>query len=259
MREAELHGATVRALMAWDLLDQHHPEPTAFNPRYGSTDAAAALRNVVEEGVGAPAGAVEQVEVCDLPARALLDAAADADLLVLGARGSGGFAGLLAGSVARQCAQHAVVPTAIVHGDERGAGSLGIVAAVDGSDGSRAALRWAAAEAAVRDAPLVALHAWSFAPTETVAFSEAAMEHAAKASEALLDAVVDAAGIDGVAVERRSVAGHPGRVLVDASADAGLIVVGRRGRGGFLDLLLGSVATQVADHAACTVVVVPGE
>jgi nucleotide-binding universal stress UspA family protein len=49
------------------------------------------------------------------PARLLLDSARHADLLVVGSRGRGGFAGLLLGSVSQQLAQHATCPVVIVH------------------------------------------------------------------------------------------------------------------------------------------------
>jgi nucleotide-binding universal stress UspA family protein len=50
--------------------------------------------------------------------------------------------------------------------------------------------------------------------------------------------------------------GSPAQALLSASKGADLLVVGRRGHGGFLGLLLGSVATQVVNHATCPVVVV---
>ena len=61
---------------------------------------------------------------------------------------------------------------------------------------------------------------------------------------------------DGVAIEQRVVEGTAGAVLVDESHEADLLVVGSRGRGGFAQLLLGSVSQQCAHHAACPVVIV---
>jgi nucleotide-binding universal stress UspA family protein len=57
-------------------------------------------------------------------------------------------------------------------------------------------------------------------------------------------------------VSQRAVMGHPAKVLLDAAADAALLVVGSRGRGGFTGMLLGSVSQHVIARAACPVVVV---
>jgi nucleotide-binding universal stress UspA family protein len=57
----------------------------------------------------------------------------------------------------------------------------------------------------------------------------------------------------------RAVSGLPSEVLLDAAAGADMIVVGSRGAGGFKRLLLGSVSSQVSQHAHCPVVVIPAE
>jgi nucleotide-binding universal stress UspA family protein len=118
VEEARVRGARVRAVLAWTYLDQ----PTGgFDAAYGEPDARALLDEVLGEGVRDGADVdVERVVVCDLPARALLDAARGADLLVVGSRGIGGFKGLLLGSVGQQVAQHARCPIVVVPGDERG-------------------------------------------------------------------------------------------------------------------------------------------
>jgi len=143
-----------------------------------------------------------------------------------------------------------------------------IVVGVDGSDASRDALRWAAEEARLRSAPLVAVHAWSFVPAQpigdpgmlAVPAGDLAGQLGAEndAAQIGLDqAVEDALGADSdVASERRLVEGDAGEALVDASKDAQLVVVGSHGRSGFKAALLGSVSRHVVDHAACPVVVV---
>jgi nucleotide-binding universal stress UspA family protein len=74
-----------------------------------------------------------------------------------------------------------------------------------------------------------------------------------------LDAVLDAdpALLDGLEVERSVVHGAPAAVLIEAAADADELVVGTRGHGGFVGLLLGSVGQQCTHHAPCPVVIVP--
>lgn len=110
--EARLRGARLRAVHVWSYLDQ---AGEAFDPTYGEDDARQFLDAAVA-GLGPEAGGldIERTAVCDLPARGLLDSAGDADLLVVGARGMGGFRGLLLGSVSQQVAQHAPCPVVIV-------------------------------------------------------------------------------------------------------------------------------------------------
>ena len=82
-----------------------------------------------------------------------------------------------------------------------------------------------------------------------------------KARQAAEEAVSQAAGRLGTvsaSVTVQAVSGLPAQVLIDASKDADLVVVGRRGGGGFAGLMMGSVSSQVSHHAACPVVVVPG-
>ena len=146
-----------------------------------------------------------------------------------------------------------------------------IVVGVDGSPGSLAALRFALAEARLRDATLVAVHAWVFplveAPepfllelpgpqVDTLAQVTAAV--ALQSEERLVRALQEVAPeADGVEVERRVTEGNAAAVLIEASKDADLVVVGSRGLGGFSRLLLGSVSRQCVSHASCPVVVVP--
>lgn len=139
-----------------------------------------------------------------------------------------------------------------------------IVVGVDHSAGAKAALRFALAEAHVRQAALRAVHAWQFGyvGASFVAGSypdlggelDELRDAAEAALEVTLQEVVPTTG--DVEIERRVVEGAAAAVLVDESRDADLLVVGSRGLGGFSGLLLGSVSQQCAHHAACPVVIV---
>jgi nucleotide-binding universal stress UspA family protein len=253
--EAEQHGAIVRAVMAWNYLDQHHPDPTLELDRsHGEAAAAEALRTAVA-GVPSPRP-IEQRVVCDLPGRALLDAGEDADLLVVGARGAGGFRDLLLGSVSERVVEHAHLPVAVVRqGAERPA-SGPVVVGVDGSMASVEALRWAAAEARARRAALEVVHVWQVPscgapPVPSVLTS---IEEAARRTldEALTDPALDGGDVGG-----HLACGGPARRLMDVARDASLLVVGTRGRGALGRIVLGSTSRQLAHHAPCPLVVVP--
>ena len=143
-----------------------------------------------------------------------------------------------------------------------------IVVGIDGSDASREALRWAAEEARLRSAPLVAVYAWSFIPPQTIGdpgllavpagdFPGQLEAEREAASGALEAAVADAlAAAPGIGVDQRLVEGDPGDALVKESESAQLVVVGSHGRSGIQAALLGSVSRHVTTHAACPVVVV---
>lgn len=264
--EAEVRGAQLVAVLAWDLFDQHHVDGSQrFDPDYDDGKADAALAHMVEEALGAEAaGGVERRTVCDLPAAGLLAAAADADLLVVGARGLGGFRGLLLGSVSQHCLHHATMPVAVVHGPPpEGTGARRLIVGVDGSPGSAAALAWAVADAAARDAVVEVVHAWEppvlYGPAAGVSEVPYDVQAILDAGEKLADDMIaeSAAGTPGVRTESRVVADSPAGGLLDAAKGADVIVVGRRGMGGFRRLLLGSVSDRVARHATGTVVVVP--
>jgi nucleotide-binding universal stress UspA family protein len=135
---------------------------------------------------------------------------------------------------------------------------------VDGSSNSECALDWAMKEAVARHAPLqvIAVHGiMSGYLTGNPVPYPADRTDPEKARLAAEEMVQRAASRMGVAqappVTVKAVNGLPASELIDASKDADLIVVGSRGGGGFRRLLLGSVSSQVVNHAACPVVVVP--
>ena len=136
-----------------------------------------------------------------------------------------------------------------------------IVVGVDGSSHAQAALRFALAEARLRGATVEAIMAWHLPYYGGVAGMPLPLDSEAieESYRAELERAVARADTSGLAtpVERRLVEGTPAGVLLDASKEASLLVVGSRGRGGFVGLLLGSVSHQVAAHARCPVVIVP--
>jgi nucleotide-binding universal stress UspA family protein len=114
-REARTRTATVTAVLVWDFLDQYHADGgRRFDPHYDEHAARRALDAVIDRALGDDGDDVVRQVVCDLPARGLLDAAADADLLVVGTRGLGGFRGLIMGSVSQRCLDDATCPVVVV-------------------------------------------------------------------------------------------------------------------------------------------------
>lgn len=115
--EARIRGAAVQAVHAWQNPDVG---VTGFPvPKVGTEGIAEAAQETLDQAVDDQATGGVEVErslVRGPAAQALLDAAKGADLLVVGSRGRGGFAGLLLGSVSQQCAHHASCPVVIVPG-----------------------------------------------------------------------------------------------------------------------------------------------
>jgi nucleotide-binding universal stress UspA family protein len=263
-REGRLRSLPVTAVMAWGYLDQHHAtvdEP--FDTHYQESDALEALDALVD-GILEPDVSilVERQVVCGLAAARLLEAAQDANLLVVGARGLGGFRELLVGSVSQHCLHHAEVPVAIVHGvvppvptqAER------IVVGLDGSSTAQRALAWALDEARFRRATVEVVSAWSSPPIVSPYGAYAApVEILDEAAHQIVDDALAAADLRNLPapVVRTVRCGGAAHTILEAADGADLIVLGSRGRGGFKGLLLGSVTHQVTHHAACPVVVVP--
>jgi nucleotide-binding universal stress UspA family protein len=140
-----------------------------------------------------------------------------------------------------------------------------VVVGIDGSDGSRAALEFAMAEAARRGAAVRVVWAipetgyWATSYGMSPALIGELGADLEKVGRQMVDDVVAERGgtVSGVAVEVRAIPGPPAAVLVEQAAEADLLVVGHRGRGGLRSAVLGSVGMQCVLHAPGPVTVVP--
>lgn len=260
VEEGTARGVPVVAVLAWGYLDQHHALPaTEFDPQYGEPQARQALEVAIVDALGDRPGAdqVERLVVCDLAPAALLEAATADDLLVVGARGLGGFKGLLLGSVSQKVLGEAPCPVAVVRDGGRADGP--VVVGVDPSAGARRALTWAldAGRALGRDVRAVHAYVAPFVggfPFAGATFDQALVEDGARA---VLEQLLADADTDGVTVHPVLGYGTGAAALLQEAPDASMVVVGTRGLGGFTRWLLGSVSHQVVHHSPGTVVVVP--
>jgi nucleotide-binding universal stress UspA family protein len=239
---------------------------------YAETEARAraVLASVAaEESDRFPEVEVRFEAVAEWPVGALLAAQEDAELLVVGSRGLGGFRGLMLGSVSRGVVGEASRPVVVVRPEGLASGHLSagdmpsepppVVVGVDTRDRDPAAvLAFALRAAEDRGAPLhaVAVAPWppSWRPLPRGAREKRRAELVGREEEALshaLDAVRSGAGAGIVSLVR---AGHPAELLVEEAQDAALIVLGRAGGG---PAGLGSTTHAVLHHALAPVAVVP--
>jgi nucleotide-binding universal stress UspA family protein len=207
----------------------------------------------------APGLDVRPLLVRGTPPGAILDASSDAALIVIGARGAGGFDRLPIGSTAVHVPAHADRPVVVVPADDQRR-SARIVVGVDGSPASEAALRFALQEARLRNATVTLVCAWwdpaALPGPERLPFTDP--EGIKKQAKARFAAAVEPCLADypDVAVERRFVMERAQRVLADNARDALLLVVGDRGIGSSPRTLLGAVTRAVLHEAPGPVVVV---
>ncbi len=143
-----------------------------------------------------------------------------------------------------------------------------IVAGVDGSPPSAAALAWAVRQAELTGGVVDAVIAWQY-PFAAGGLGGGGLgwapavgldntDYADLATQSLSACVSAVSPPPDVKVRELVVQGNPAQVLLDAAKDADLLVVGSRGHGEFADALIGSVSTRCVHHARCPVVVVRG-
>jgi nucleotide-binding universal stress UspA family protein len=192
------------------------------------------------------------------PAAQLIAASRDADLLVVGSRGLGGYGGLLCGSVSRRVATHAAAPVVVVRGRVAPFGP--VVVGVDDSPNMEHVVEAGFKQAGRSGVSLIAVHAYGV-PVPPVGAGEpvrydVAVAHAAAASR--LTGIIDRWRDKYPTVEVQTVAGRGGaaQVLTRVSATAGLVVVGGRADGAITGSLLGPVGLHLLHHAECSVLIV---
>ncbi|GAA4733962.1 universal stress protein [Modestobacter marinus] len=200
-------------------------------------------------------------------AQELVDASADADLVVVGNRGRGAVRSVVLGSVALHCVTHARCPVVVVHPSSTGhARRRPVIVGIDGSAASRAALLAGVAEAARLGTDVVAVTTyqmadhWMALSTVVVPTAEEVRWDLQRGGEAMLEDVLEEhrTGSGGRSPDARVVVaeGAPADILGQWAAGAALLVVGSRGHGALRGLLLGSVALACAMHASGAVMVV---
>lgn len=249
--EARLRDVPLTVVHAWEMYAAVGPMAIPV------ADLRLAAEEVLAQGVKhalKETGDVHAVLGRGGPATALMEAAAGAELVVVGSRGRGGFAGLVLGSTAAELAAHAPCPVVVVR-ERRAEGP--VVVGVDGSRASLEALGLAFAEAKLRDAEVVAVVAWpaDLEPGPAPLLDAGALREFA--GERLVRLVAPwREKFPDVPVRTEVVIGQPREVLIAEAENAGLLVVGSRGLGGFRGLLLGSVGHALLHHAASPVAVV---
>ena len=211
-----------------------------------------------------PGMTVDSKAITGPTADALAEVSREADLLILGNRGRGGFTGLLLGSVSMHTLTFATCPTMIVRGTPREPADS-IVLALDVEDPADEVIDFAFAEAALRAARLSAVNVWDLSWTEVNAPDadedlRRAKEHAVTDIRAALESRLNPwqAKYPDVHLTVDVMDGSPGTVLTGLTKTADLIVAGAHRRGdGRLGMRPGPIVHTLLHHADCPVVVVP--
>lgn len=259
-------ASSLRFASAWSF-------PTALvlppvGPVYGHWDiglfessAHACVDQVIEQ-IGARCDIdIERYVAEGQSSSVLITAASDAQLLVVGSRGRGGFTRLLMGSTSTQCATHASTPTVVVPDDCPVQSVSKIVVAVDGSDNSLEAVRWAIRFAAPGSI-IECVEVWDVSPIAVGAdqfFFPEAIDLANERFDHQVDEIVDDLDLEDhdIALQRRFVEGRPRQDLLRIADEADLFVAGARGHGAIGSAILGSVSTWLLHHTSNPMVVVP--
>ncbi|MFI1212568.1 universal stress protein [Streptomyces sp. NPDC020802] len=263
--EAVLHGLPLRVVYA-SLWERY--EGTSLADDVGKPSEQVMAEDIVETAarrarLRQPDLKVSTDVLPEEPEYALVRESRSATLLVTGSRGRSGLAEALLGSVSLTVAGHAQCPMIVIRGNHdnqaRTATNGRVVVGVGEKPADSAAVRFAFEEARRRGVRLDAVRAWRWPAHESTGHplltGEPARLHAQQAVETLETALQDAPA--DVESRRRTVEGRTRTVLVDASRDADLLIIGAKRRPGHHGLQLGRVTHGVLHHCACPVVIVP--
>jgi nucleotide-binding universal stress UspA family protein len=265
-REAVLRGAPLRIVSAATLLPR-------MSSRGGSNEYDTVTDVLLKDRDRALAAAAERAakvapdllidtdQLSGQPAEAITESGAGALMLVVGSRGRGAFTAMVLGSISRYAASHATGPVVVVR-DETTATHRQVGVGVSDLDHCSDSLTFAFEEASLRQASLLAIHAWQAPLTDISRAGEVLTGTDAHALEA--EAARQLEGLlndwrqkyPDVPVSQDVVHGHPGRALVGLSARADLVVIGRHVKHSGLPGP-GSVRHAVLNHAHGPVAVVP--
>lgn len=195
------------------------------------------------------------------PEEALIDASDDAELIVVGSSRISGLERLLLGRSALAVSLHSRCPVVIMPEGGRTDIEGPVVLGFDGSDGARAAARRAFWVADLRDAPVRTVTSWYAEVVDghvvttpgTPAWEQVESGYRRMVEQGIADLREQYPHVE---VDIRIARGPAAEVLVHESADASMLVIGSRGRGGFRGMLLGSVSHKVIETAASPVMVI---
>jgi nucleotide-binding universal stress UspA family protein len=261
--EAKRHGLPLRIVSAPAMA----PQLPAYQAYQASAATVAdALRGASERALGTAVARVrEMIPSLEIttgllsgpPAVAVAGSGLDAAMLVVGARGAGGFAAMILGSVSRYAAAHATCPVIVVRQESMAVHQEVAVGIRDPRE-TGAALSFAFEEAAARHAELVAVHARHWLPSTPrtavdVPFRpEQIPDEAVRSLSAVLDRWREK--YPDVRIRHDVIRGHPARILANYSARSDLVVIGRHGDPG-----IGTVQHTLLLHARGPVAVVPSD
>jgi nucleotide-binding universal stress UspA family protein len=258
-REARRHSAPLRIVSAPALVPRMH------SPSTPPGEIACALRGIAARALDAAITRAEEVApglplttelLSGPPALAVADSGAGASMLVVGARGAGGFAAMVLGSVSRYVASHAPGPVVVVR-QESMAVHREIAVGIRDPQDTGAPLAFAFDEAALRQADLVAVHTWSPSAPDRPAGKDLDRISAEAAGDLAAALQEWSEKYPDVRVRQDVIHGHPARVLASYSARADLVVLGRHGHPGGVGPGIGSVQHAVLDHAHGPVAIIP--